>query len=119
MMLLNVNMDEGLTILLVGMLIVFLALLLLFTVFNFILPAILRSVRKRDMNRAGAINGNGSQQSVSYTSGEQMAAVSAAVYLFLEETHDEENAIVTINQMSKSYSPWSSKIYVTHRFNNR
>ena len=43
-----------------------------------------------------------------------MAAVAAAIYIFLAQNHDEENAILTINKARKDYSPWSSKIYMTH-----
>ncbi len=112
MMLLSVNMEEGWTILVIGMLVVYLSLLLLFAVFEYVLPRVLKLARKKPVV----------PQTVKmevYTSGEQMAAVSAVVYLYLEETHDEENAIVTISKVSKSYSPWSSKIYVTHRLNTR
>lgn len=114
MILLNANMEEGLVILLVGMVIVFISLLLLFSVFQFILPAILSLKFKKPKPQETAPN-----EDPGYTSGEEMAAVATAVYLFLEEAHDEENAILTINQIQKSYSPWSSKIYTTHRFNNR
>lgn len=117
MILLNANMDEGLIILIVGMGIVFSALILLHAVFQFVLPPLLTLGRK-PIKKESVTNTVASAKK-EYTSGEQIAAASAAIYLFLEEAHDEENAIVTINQVSKSYSPWSSKIYVTHRFNNR
>lgn len=111
MILLNVNMEEGLVILLVGMLIVFISLLLLFGVFQFVLPTLLNLNLKKARPEASSQN-----TEPDYTSGEEMAAAATAVYLFLEEAHDEENAILTINQVPKNYSPWSSKIYATHRF---
>jgi len=112
MILLNANMDEGLVILLVGMLIVFVSLIVLFVVFHFVMPAVL-NVKIRKPQKAAVTD----ELSLEYTSGEEMAAAAAAVYFFLEEAHDEENAILTINQISRNYSPWSSKIYATHRFN--
>jgi glutaconyl-CoA/methylmalonyl-CoA decarboxylase subunit delta len=39
------------------------------------------------------------------------AAISAAIYLYLSDIHDKENAVMTIKKVSKAYSPWSSKIY--------
>jgi len=39
------------------------------------------------------------------------AAVSAAIYLYLDEIHDKESRVMTIRKVSKTYSPWSSKIY--------
>ncbi|SFU76026.1 sodium pump decarboxylases, gamma subunit [Pustulibacterium marinum] len=116
MLFLNANLEEGFVILLVGMLIVFMALVLLFCFFT-LLPKVLNLFVKKPKPAPKPTTSETSTKS--YVSGEQMAAVSAAVYLFLEEAHDQENAIVTINSVAKNYSPWSSKIYVTHQFNNR
>jgi Na+-transporting methylmalonyl-CoA/oxaloacetate decarboxylase gamma subunit len=44
-------------------------------------------------------------------SGEALAAISAAIHLYNEELHDEENTVLTIVKVEKRYSPWSSKIY--------
>jgi len=43
--------------------------------------------------------------------GEENAAIAAALYLFFSELHDEEKYVMTIRKVSKAYSPWSSKIY--------
>jgi glutaconyl-CoA/methylmalonyl-CoA decarboxylase subunit delta len=39
------------------------------------------------------------------------AAIAAAVYLYLDEVHDKESGMMTIRKVSRTYSPWSSKIY--------
>ena len=39
------------------------------------------------------------------------AAIAAAIYLYGEELHDVENTVLTINKVSRTYSPWSSKIH--------
>jgi glutaconyl-CoA/methylmalonyl-CoA decarboxylase subunit delta len=39
------------------------------------------------------------------------AAIAMAMYLYFQEVHDKESAVLTINRTSRSYSPWSSKIY--------
>jgi len=44
-------------------------------------------------------------------SGEINAAIALALFLYRNELHDHENTILTINKVSKTYSPWSSKIY--------
>jgi len=44
-------------------------------------------------------------------SGELNAAISAAIHLYTSEQHDEEDTILTIEKVSRRYSPWSSKIY--------
>jgi sodium pump decarboxylase gamma subunit len=44
-------------------------------------------------------------------SGEESAAIAAAIHLYRSELHDYQNTALTINKVSKTYSPWSSKIY--------
>ena len=44
-------------------------------------------------------------------SGEVNAAIAMALYLYISELHDHEEAILTIKKVSRTYSPWSSKIY--------
>jgi glutaconyl-CoA/methylmalonyl-CoA decarboxylase subunit delta len=43
--------------------------------------------------------------------GEENAAIAAALFLFFSEMHDEEKYVMTIRKVSKVYSPWNSKIY--------
>lgn len=45
------------------------------------------------------------------SSGEELAAISMALHLFKSELHDQESLTLTINKISRTYSPWSSKIY--------
>ncbi|MBN2166807.1 MAG: OadG family protein [Marinilabiliaceae bacterium] len=44
-------------------------------------------------------------------SGEVNAAIALALYLYKDQMHDYENTVLTINKVSRTYSPWSSKIY--------
>lgn len=44
-------------------------------------------------------------------SGDVNAAIATALYLYYNEIHDEEKYVMTIKKVSKTYSPWSSKIY--------
>jgi len=43
--------------------------------------------------------------------GEENAAIAAALFLYFSELHDEEKYVMTIRKVSKTYSPWNSKIY--------
>ncbi|PLX07192.1 MAG: hypothetical protein C0594_06455, partial [Marinilabiliales bacterium] len=43
--------------------------------------------------------------------GEVSAAISMALYKYLNELHDEETRVLTMKTVSRRYSPWSSKIY--------
>ncbi|MDO9512266.1 MAG: OadG family transporter subunit [Bacteroidales bacterium] len=43
--------------------------------------------------------------------GEVCAAIAMALYSYRTTLHDIENTVLTIKKISKTYSPWSSKIY--------
>jgi glutaconyl-CoA/methylmalonyl-CoA decarboxylase subunit delta len=44
-------------------------------------------------------------------SGETLAAISLAMYAYLDDAHDEESNVITMEKVSKRYTPWNSKIY--------
>lgn len=51
-------------------------------------------------------------------SGEVNAAIAMALYLYQNEQHDYENTVLTIQKVSRNYSPWSSKIYTLRKYPN-
>lgn len=44
-------------------------------------------------------------------SGNEIAAIAMALHLYRNDLHDNESLTLTINKISRTYSPWSSKIY--------
>ncbi len=44
-------------------------------------------------------------------SGEEVAAIATALRMYMGERHDRESAILTIMNIKRAYSPWSSKIH--------
>ncbi|MDV7140040.1 OadG family protein [Maribacter sp. TH_r10] len=119
MMLLTMSMQadqisEGYVILLTGLLIVFSALLILSLFFQFGLPVMLYLYRIITKGRDKKIKDIPITADENFT-GEVAAAISTAIHLYLNEQHDDENAVLTIKQARKLYSPWSSKIYGTHQ----
>ena len=48
-------------------------------------------------------------------SGEVSAAIAMALHLYQSEQHDEENTVLTIKKVARTYSPWSSKIYTLRK----
>lgn len=48
-------------------------------------------------------------------SGEVNAAIAMALYMYQNELHDQENTVLTIQKVSRTYSPWSSKIYTLRK----
>jgi hypothetical protein len=92
-------------------------------VFNLLLTIVLLSringVRTADASNEGtpAVNNNTPAPSgkvyagLSDINGEVAAAISTALHLYKNEYHDFESTVLTINKVSKTYSPWSSKLY--------
>ncbi|MBE9509412.1 MAG: OadG family protein [Bacteroidetes bacterium] len=101
--------SDGLVLVIVGYCIVFMALLLLYLFFRYIIPSILKVKIGKGRIYEGS-DPSGKNQKIQIT-GEVNAAISMALYLYLSELHDEESNILTIKRVSKVYSPWSSKIY--------
>lgn len=100
----------GMTV--IGYVIVFIALLLLYIVF-YNLTKLLTSNLKRLMRKEGHTI---DKQKSFEISGEVNAAIAAALYLYYNELHDQENTVLTINRVSRAYSPWSSKIYSLRQY---
>ena len=105
---------ESLVIAVTGYLIVFASLVLLFWFFSMIprLTALRKATKgiHRETSADQAVK-NG-------ISGEETAAIAMALHLYLGEMHDQESGVLTIKRISKTYSPWSSKIYaVRNQFN--
>ena len=100
--------QQGITVAIIGYLIVFLALVLSFFVFSNI-PKILyyktrRELKKQKKQQVGKTNDI-------HLSGDVTAAIASALYLYYNELHDPESNVITIKRVRKRYSPWSSKIY--------
>ena len=92
-----------------AMSVVFLALVLLYIVFKQIGKYNIKTSRKR----SEVANSETGKPKVANVSAEIYAAIATALHAYNQdsEAHDIENTILTINKVTKNYSPWSSKIY--------
>lgn len=106
------QLSEGYVILITGLLIVFGALLVLSIFFKYGVPVLLYIYKIITKGRDKKIKDISVAVDEKFT-GEIAAAIATAIHLYLHEQHDTENAILTIKQARKLYSPWSSKIYGT------
>lgn len=104
---LDANMDLGITISIVGFGIVFLALALLAYLFIKMPVVINLAVKKKTPKKQE----KAIQKVEENIEGNVTAAISLALHLYLNDMHDEESNVVTIKQVRRTYSPWSSKIY--------
>jgi glutaconyl-CoA/methylmalonyl-CoA decarboxylase subunit delta len=91
----------------VGYVAVFLALVILFYVFDAIPKLINIRVRQKLRKQGKIADADKDLQMV----GEVNAAISTALFLYFEEQHDEESRKMTVRNIQKVYSPWSSKVY--------
>lgn len=103
----NLILEDGLIITVVGYVIVFLALVVLYFVFTYLARVMAFFIRKRLERQGKPLRTKGEEMMVT---GDVGAAIAMALYLYTE-LHDEESNVLTIRRVSKTYSPWSSKIY--------
>ena len=106
----------GLIITIVGMGVVFVALVILNLIFNQI-PKLLKIQMRIKFRKAGKRT-DGEECCVDI-SGETNAAIALALHLYMDELHDMESNVMTITKVSRRYSPWSSKIYGLRNLNYR
>lgn len=104
------NVDNGaVMITVVGYTVVFISLAVM--VFSLTqISRIQNFIIRQKLKRQKGTEQQTSSPDVSLT-GDENAAICAALYLYFTELHDEEKYVMTVNKVSKTYSPWSSKIY--------
>ena len=95
-------------IVIIGYGIVFLSLVVLYFVFRYIMPFFFQVSKYRRAKKEGRHLDD--SEKVALT-GEVNAAIATALYLYFDEIHDFESNVITIRKVSKSYSPWNSKLY--------
>lgn len=99
--------SNGLLISVVGYVVVFLALLVLF-IFIANLQRLLVGKQRKKLKEKGDRTAEGTDLTMS---GEVSAAIAMALHLHFAEVHDFENTVLTIKKVQRVYSPWSSKLY--------
>lgn len=107
-LLLAESFDFGFTVAIVGFGIVLFSLTLLFIVFSRLPKIINMKIKKK---KGHSETEKPAKETELHLEGNVTAAISLALHLYFNELHDEESNVVTIKQVRKAYSPWSSKIY--------
>lgn len=106
-----VEMDPiGFGMTLVAMFVVFSALALLYVFYKLVGRQFIRT--KKVKLKVGEVAAVPSEVEIS---GELNAAIAMALYLYQTEMHDFENTVLTMKKVSRTYSPWSSKIYTLRK----
>jgi cbb3-type cytochrome oxidase subunit 3 len=108
--------SETWTITILGWLIVFAALIFLVGIF-LVVPKIILWSTKRALRKKAKFSNKELKDDELILTGEINAAVSLALYLYFNDVHEEESNIITIKEVKRRYSPWSSKLYGMNNVN--
>ena len=103
---------DGFCMAIIAMSVVFIGLILLYVSFK-IVGNIAVKLGKRNAMKAIGITDKveAKEKNLGSHSGEEAAAIAMALHEFMNDAHDVEDMILTINKVKRTYSPWSSKIY--------
>jgi Na+-transporting methylmalonyl-CoA/oxaloacetate decarboxylase gamma subunit len=107
LIIINSIITEGIEVAIIGYVIVFMALLLLYIIFTYLAKGLVWQKKQKLLKSEKLLHIKDEDVVVS---GEVAAAIAMAIFL-CRDLHDDESDIITIKKVSKTYSPWSSKIY--------
>ena len=101
--------------------VVFLVLIFLAIIFTQYGKMLMNIQKKRAVKAAAATTPAATTQAASSVdvSGEVYAAIATAVHLYHDELHDEENTIITIQKVERSWTPWNAKYYNMNQYFNK
>ncbi|MHC1706306.1 MAG: OadG family protein [Bacteroidales bacterium] len=99
------NLDPlGIGMSVIAMTVVFTVLIMLYLLFKNMAGIFLRSEKKQAKRALQA-------QSTEGPTKEEVAAISLAINMYIRDMQEHEDMTLTIAKVSRSYSPWNSKIY--------
>ncbi len=99
------NWDELLVGSAIGIIVVFIALAILVLLFEGLQYLMLRQTKKK------LVKSGKKEEEIVDIAANEIAAISMALHLFMNDIHDEESNVITIKRIERRYSPWNSKIY--------
>ena len=89
----------GIVLTITNIVVVAIALTLLFFIFKYMGKILMKTAVKKEKAKDSAITND------------ELAVIAIALLKFSETLQDSEEMALTINRVSKAYSPWNSKIY--------
>lgn len=104
--------EVGVGMAIIAMSVVFMGLILLYISFKIVGNIAIKLGKRNAMKAVGITNKvEAKEKNLGSHSGEETAAIAMALHEYLNDAHDVEDMILTINKVKRTYSPWSSKIY--------
>lgn len=108
----------GVIMAIIAMSVVFIALLVLYRLFKLTARLVQKPIRI-EFRKSKVVKAEALEEVAEEIPGEVFAAISAALYFYETEKHDHESTVLTIERVSRRYSPWSSKLYGLQQTPNR
>ena len=103
---------DGFGMAIIAMSVVFIGLILLYVSFKIVGNIAVKLGKRNAMKAIGMTDKvEAKEKNLGSHSGEEAAAIAMALHEFMNDAHDVEDMILTINKVKRTYSPWSSKIY--------
>ena len=103
---------DGFGMAIIAMSVVFIGLILLYVSFKIVGNIAVKLGNRNAMKAIGITDKvEAKEKNLGSHSGEEAAAIAMALHEFMNDAHDVEDMILTINKVKRTYSPWSSKIY--------
>jgi glutaconyl-CoA/methylmalonyl-CoA decarboxylase subunit delta len=96
----------GIAMTIIAMGVVFTGLILLYLTFKYVAKIYSMEIKKKKAKPAVA----GVHEEMDIP-GEVNAAIAMALHLYRTQLHDNEDPVITMKRVARTYSPWSSKIY--------
>lgn len=97
----------GIGMAIIAMFIVMVALVLSYLVFKYG-----SRLYRSDLKKHKTVEEASVEKKEESISGEVTAAIAMSIHIYVHQMHDLEDTIITIRKISKTYSPWSSKLYM-------
>ncbi|MBK8806091.1 MAG: OadG family protein [Bacteroidales bacterium] len=104
------DLSEGWLMLAIGMGVTFTVLAILFLVFSQLKNLVTLFDGTHKKTKTVDVTSQSKSKNPELTA-DVNAAISMALYYYLNDQHDHESEVVTIKAQQRKYSPWSSKIY--------
>jgi len=108
------NDPDGVILTIIAMGVVFAGLILIYLFFHNFGKQFNKFSERKQLIKEGKVEE--AEKIEIIQSAEVNAAIGLALYLYQNQIHDMESFRVTIDKVTRNYSPWSSKIYGLRKF---
>ncbi len=115
MLVLDISWSFALVLCGIGIGCTFLVLVLLIGFIKVLSSAVKSTDKKSVASEQAAANPGTASTTDSHPTAHEQAAIAMAMHLYFD-AHDDEPHVITIEEVEKRYSPWSSKIYSVRNF---